>query len=914
LSETIAAPAPPAAAEPPDPAKARRRRALLVAAFALAAALSRLVVLGERPLHHDESIHAFQSFVLFRDGTFRYDPAYHGPFLYYANALVYRVLGATDTTARLLPALFGIALVGMAWMLVRRLGRKAAFFFALFALTAPHFAYFSRFIREDLYSVVFTFATILLFQRFLETDRARYLTGAAIAFALAGVTKENAYMTGVLFVAYGFWCLLEALLVSGRHGLAAAVKAAWRWTRERLSPVTTAALIFLAIWAAMYSAFGKHPEDWLAIPKAVGYWMGQHAIARIPGPWSYYVPQLLYYETAICLAALFAFPLAAWRRDAFLRTLPPVLFVGFVLAGFTFFTSGNPLSGLPGPLPKEPLPWLGVIWVATIGAWAIFGEKPERSVDAFSRFWAFWAFASMAIYAWAREKVPWLTVHPLLPLTVLAGIGAARLWEMRRRTVAVAGLVAVGLLLTVNTTGLYLACFRYGAQDKERMPRHSEMLAYVQTSEELKRSLEVVYRAKPRVPAGENVVTVLGESAWPLTWYLRDVPTKWAGRLEEASTPVIYMDWRDGNPVEAQLAADYTARRTPIRSWWFPEPIQNTPLYPHGRPTPGDLLRWWLQHEIWSEIGSQDATVFVRRDVDTTTGPLATRKIPVEDTTPDSYAEDADTIAPELEWGGPPQLSEPRGLAADRNGFLYVADTKNGRIAVFDPSGSFVRALGTPGSGDGQLKEPCGVAVDDAGVVWVADTWNHRVVAFGADGTFRRAFGDPDGFLFGPRAIAVWRDGVYVSDTGNKRIVQFDREGRKVREWGGDGRTPGKFVEPVGIAVDATGQIHVADNGNHRVQVFDTGGTYLREFRVQGWKDFYTEPYIAVAATGGVYVTDASSQRVAWYDASGVFKRSWFAAGMTQPTGIAIDPLGRVIVSDRGTSKLSRWLLATLIQ
>ena len=63
----------------------------------------------------------------------------------------------------------------------------------------------------------------------------------------------------------------------------------------------------------MYTAFGKYPGDWLAIPKAVKYWMGQHAIARIPGPWWYYFPQLAYYDTAILVAALFAFRWRDWR-------------------------------------------------------------------------------------------------------------------------------------------------------------------------------------------------------------------------------------------------------------------------------------------------------------------------------------------------------------------------------------------------------------------------------------------------------------------------------------------------------------------------------------------------------------------------------------------------------------------------
>ena len=82
--------------------------AILVLAFA-----TRFYRLGDRPLHHDESIHAYQSYTLSQNGEWRYDPAYHGPFLYYANAVVYKIFGASNTTARLLPAFFGVLLIAL---------------------------------------------------------------------------------------------------------------------------------------------------------------------------------------------------------------------------------------------------------------------------------------------------------------------------------------------------------------------------------------------------------------------------------------------------------------------------------------------------------------------------------------------------------------------------------------------------------------------------------------------------------------------------------------------------------------------------------------------------------------------------------------------------------------------------------
>jgi DNA-binding beta-propeller fold protein YncE len=251
----------------------------------------------------------------------------------------------------------------------------------------------------------------------------------------------------------------------------------------------------------------------------------------------------------------------------------------------------------------------------------------------------------------------------------------------------------------------------------------------------------------------------------------------------------------------------------------------------------------------------------------------------------------------------------------DARGNLYVADTKNSRIEVFDANGRFVRSLGSVGSGDGQLKEPCGVAVDRDGTVVVADTWNHRVARFGADGAWLGAFNDDERGFFGPRAVLLSRDFLYVSDTGNKRIVRFDREGKRVSEWGTAGSGPGQFVEPVGLAADAAGNVYVADTGNHRVQVFDSEGKFLREFAVFGWKDFYTEPYLAIGPGDSVLATDSTEARVNEYSASGNLRRSWRTDGVfKRPTGIVVDPYGRVSVSDRELHRIDSWNLSDVLK
>ncbi len=889
------------------------RVAAALGLFMILALATRFARLGDRALHHDESIHSYMSYTLAKDGGWRYDPAYHGPFLYYVNALVYKIAGASNTSARVMPAFFGLILIAFAWPLSRWLGKTAAAFFAIFILLSPHMAYFSRFIREDLYSLVFTLGTIVAFQMYLEAGRTRWLTLSAVSFALAGATKENAYMTGVLFVAYGLWALFDHAFRSTPRvaGARQAAAAAIAWTRERFAPLLSAAFVFLFIWALLYTAFGRYPGDWLAIPKAVKYWMGQHAIARIPGPWYYYFPQLLEYDTAILFFIPFAFSARQWKSDPLLR------FVGLLMPTLFLLALADVLDWFH---PLSPWRWVGgaAVLCLIVGYGGRKSEPEAPAVPAFQRFWAFWSIASFLIYAWAREKVPWLTVHPLLPFCVLAGMGAANLWARRAELRPRLALAVGAALLAANSYGMYLACFRYGAQDLERQPNHAEMMAYVQTSEDLVRSLKPVGKARERVPGGEPLITVTGEAAWPLTWYLRETPTKWTSRFEEATTPVVVVDWDPEGAIEKQLADRYDAKRVPIRAWWFPGVVPGSGPNAVTRPTLSDLLRLWLFHEIWSPIGSQDATVLVRKDLNGT-GPLAPLTIHVQDSTSHDYETSAETIASVRSFGQSGaeagSFNEPRGLASDASGNLYVADTKNHRIQVFDPTGRTLRAFGSKGPGDGQLNEPCGVAVDPQGDVWVADTWNGRLAHFSSDGGWRGAITDPEKALFGPRAVAVSRGMVYVADTGNKRIVRFDRDGRKLSDWGGNGAGPGQFVEPVGLAADAAGNIYVNDTGNHRIQIFDGEGKFVRQFPVFGWKDFYTEPYIALGPAGTILVTDSSKDRVALYDSQGTLKRSWKPSEpFKAPIGIAVDPFGTVSVSDRGLDRIVSWSLSTIMK
>src|SRR5688572_10532594 len=146
--------------------------------------LTRLWELGPRAMHHDESIHAYFSNYFFKSGDYTvdvinpapgqidtgggYDPTYHGPFLYHMTGLGYFLFGVNEATSRLMPAIFGIVLVGLCWLLRPFIGRWGAIIAALMVALSPSITYYSRSLRHDIFALtglMLLFVSILWFLR-----------------------------------------------------------------------------------------------------------------------------------------------------------------------------------------------------------------------------------------------------------------------------------------------------------------------------------------------------------------------------------------------------------------------------------------------------------------------------------------------------------------------------------------------------------------------------------------------------------------------------------------------------------------------------------------------------------------------------------------------------------------------------
>ncbi|MDX1953377.1 MAG: hypothetical protein SFY81_14455 [Verrucomicrobiota bacterium] len=182
------------------------------------------------------------------------------------------------------------------------------------------------------------------------------------------------------------------------------------------------------------------------------------------------------------------------------------------------------------------------------------------------------------------------------------------------------------------------------------------------------------------------------------------------------------------------------------------------------------------------------------------------------------------------QWGNPGtnkgELMFPRAAVANSKGELFISEFGIvERVQRFTHHGTqFINSIGQRGEKPGEFNRPEGLGIDSQDRLYVADSCNHRIQIFNPAGEFLRSYGLPGtaaGQLNYPYDVRVDATGLqFVCEFGNSRIQVFDSEDRTVELVGGVGSNPGELNNPWSIALDAAGNLYVADSGNHRVQKF----------------------------------------------------------------------------------------------
>jgi DNA-binding beta-propeller fold protein YncE len=215
---------------------------------------------------------------------------------------------------------------------------------------------------------------------------------------------------------------------------------------------------------------------------------------------------------------------------------------------------------------------------------------------------------------------------------------------------------------------------------------------------------------------------------------------------------------------------------------------------------------------------------------------------------------------------GKGEFDSPTAIAVDPNGNVLVADTNNGRVEKFSPTGTFVTSIG-------QFEAPNGIAIDRGGNIYVAEIGSkHRVQKLAPDGGFIAEWKGPEPGFYGPRRIAIGPDdSIYVVDSGRNRIVKFNPDGQVLASWGSEGSGDGQFKGISSVAVDPmNNKLYVADPLNSRIQVFDSDGKFLSKWSVPEWGEAVGfEDLVIDSQASRLYASSAHSNAVFVFDLNG---------------------------------------------
>lgn len=253
----------------------------------------------------------------------------------------------------------------------------------------------------------------------------------------------------------------------------------------------------------------------------------------------------------------------------------------------------------------------------------------------------------------------------------------------------------------------------------------------------------------------------------------------------------------------------------------------------------------------------------------------------------------------------------PEAIAADADGNIYVADTGSHRIQVFRVDGTFVRAFGRLGNGNGEFYLPLGIAVG-GDRVYVADYHNSRGQVFTRSGAFVRSVGRPGGFdddsLFEPAAIGVSPTGrTYLFDLRRGRVTRFSATGAFEAYHQLD--YPGGLT----LAVGAAGEFYYPSQfgGVNRVSL---DGALIRIGGETGQPGYIEKPGdLACAPDGSLWVHDVKTERVFHYSTTGVFLDSFPVTGwmlglaVTANRVVILTSAPQVVVYNWAGQQLDAW-------
>ncbi|MFH1370160.1 MAG: flippase activity-associated protein Agl23 [Planctomycetota bacterium] len=453
------------------------------AVFILAMVL-RTLYLNARPMHGDEAVHAYKFGQLLEHNDYRYDPyEFHGPTLNYFTLIPALFSGRhtyaslTESTLRIVPALFGLLVVIMPILLVRGLGRPVALIAAALTAISPAFVFYSRYYIPEMLLVCFTFGVIAAGYQYAGSRKTIWALFAGLFAGLCYATKETC------IIAFGsmLLALLAVWLIHNRNSSSPA------YSPRKIKPAHLVAAAFVAICvsALFFSSFFKNPAGVLDSFRAYSTYLGRAGTTQLHiHPWFYYL-KLLVYSKAVTGPA--------WTE-------------GFVVV-------------------------LAVVGIVLIVAGKGISKLDRRLLD----FLVFYTVISLAVYSAIPYKTPWCLLSFYYGMILLAGVGVVAMINLSGRMLT--RVIIVALIVTF-ATDLGLQSILTGfASDVD----FSNPYVYAHPAPDVLKITQRIEQVSNTDQSGRQMTVLVvcpDGDYWPLPWYLRSFPNVgWYNDVNEIKTP-----------------------------------------------------------------------------------------------------------------------------------------------------------------------------------------------------------------------------------------------------------------------------------------------------------------------------------------------------------------------------------------
>lgn len=255
-------------------------------------------------------------------------------------------------------------------------------------------------------------------------------------------------------------------------------------------------------------------------------------------------------------------------------------------------------------------------------------------------------------------------------------------------------------------------------------------------------------------------------------------------------------------------------------------------------------------------------------------------------------------------------FSSPRSIFISEDLYLYVCDTKNSRVQIFNSKEELYDVISFP-----EMKSPCSLAIDyKTENIYILDADDFKIRVFDREGNKLSNFGglgDSPWKFKGASSICIANNNkVYVSDTKDSKIKVFTLHGQYLTSFGKNGEASGEYKAPYNIVFDGA-LLYVLDDAQPRVNIIDKAGIPQFMFGERGTDQgkFTVPKGIAVDERGRIYVSENLTHRVQIFNNQGKFLYSFGKKGNTEgsfsdPEGICISPQNKIYVLDRGNNRI----------